>query len=168
MGKSNTQKVSPILSSLYAAVAFLLEVGLLFAAALAAIAYVPWPTIPAILVVVVPLLALWAVFFSPKAVVKLRLRTRLTLIHLIYLVGSYVLWLSIDRSFTEQSQIWAIAMLVLTGVSAILILATGGYVVPHDRTKPQPSPRPQPQPVGARTAQSGQSPAPARGRRAAR
>ena len=165
MGKSNTQKVSPILSSLYAAVAFLLEVGLLFAAALAAIAYVPWPIIPAMLVVVVPLLALWSVFFSPKAVVKLRLRTRLSLIHLIYLIGSYVLWLSIDRSFTEQSQIWAIAMLVLTGVSAILILATGGYVVPHDRTKPLPKPQPQPLPVGAQPAQS---PAPARGRRAAR
>ncbi|MFJ2618135.1 DUF2568 domain-containing protein [Glutamicibacter sp. NPDC087344] len=153
--------MSPILASLYAAVAFLLEVGLLFAAALAAIAYVPWPTIPAILVVVVPLLVLWSLFFSPKAVVKLRLRTRLTLIHLIYLVGSYVLWLSIDRSFTEQSQIWAIAMLAFTGLSAILILATGGYVVPHDRTKREPQLVP-----AAR--QDSSAPQPARGRRAAR
>ncbi|WP_313812238.1 DUF2568 domain-containing protein [Glutamicibacter sp.] len=137
MGKNGATQVSPILKSLYAAVAFLLEVGLLFAAALAAIAFVPLPMIVAILVVVVPLLVIWSVFFSPKAVIKLRLRTRIVLIHLIYLVGSYTLWLSVDHSFTDQSQIWAIAMLALTGISAILILATGGYVVPHDRTKPQ-------------------------------
>ncbi|WP_181150454.1 MULTISPECIES: DUF2568 domain-containing protein [unclassified Arthrobacter] len=140
-------------------IAFLLEVGLLFAAALAAIAFIPWPTIPAILVVVVPLLIIWALFFSPKAKFRLRLRTRLMLIHLIYLVGAYVLWLSVDHSFTDQSQIWAIAMLSLTGISAILILATGGYVVPHDREKRAPV-APQP----AQDAKRSQN----RGRRAAR
>jgi len=137
MGKGGSTQVSPIVRSLYAAVAFLLEVGLLFAAALAAIAFIPLPMIIAILIVVVPLLVIWSVFFSPKAVVKLRLRTRIVLIHLIYLAGAYTLWLSVDHSFTDQSQIWAIAMLILTGTSAILILATGGYVVPHDRSKPQ-------------------------------
>ncbi|KSU64783.1 DUF2568 domain-containing protein [Arthrobacter sp. NIO-1057] len=137
MGKKSSQRVSPFLTGIYAVVAFLLEVGLLFAAALAAIAFIPWPTILAILTVVIPLLVIWAIFFSPKAVVKLRLRTRILLIHLIYLVGAYVLWLSVDHSFYAQSQIWAIAMLCLTGISAILVLATGGFVVPHDRT-PKP------------------------------
>ncbi|MBM7768075.1 DUF2568 domain-containing protein [Glutamicibacter nicotianae] len=142
MGKKSSQRVSPFLSATYAAVAFLLEVGLLFAAALAAIAFIPWPTIPAILVVVIPLLILWSIFFSPKAVIKLRLRTRLLLIHIIYLIGAYVLWLSVDHSFYDQSQIWAIGMLSLTGISAILVLATGGYVVPHDRTKKPERPLP--------------------------
>ena len=135
MGKNGSQRVSPAISAIYAVIAFLLEVGLIFAAALAAIAFVPWPTIPSILVVVVPLLIIWALFFSPKAKFRLRLRIRLGLLHLIYLVGAYVLWLSVDHSFTDQSQIWAIAMLALTGLSAILVLATGGYVVPHDREK---------------------------------
>ncbi|WP_159611645.1 DUF2568 domain-containing protein [Glutamicibacter sp. JC586] len=134
MGKNSSQRVSPILSAVYAVVAFLLEVGLLFAAALAAIAFIPWPTVPAILVVVIPLLVIWAIFFSPKATVKFRLRTRMLLIHLIYLGGAYTLWLSIDHAFTDQSQNWAIAMLALTGISAILVLATGGQAVPHDRT----------------------------------
>lgn len=134
MGKNSSQRVSPILSAVYAVVAFLLEVGLLFAAALAAIAFIDWPTVPAILVVVIPLLIIWAIFFSPKAAIKLRLRTRMFLIHLIYLGGAYTLWLSIDHAFTDQSQNWAIAMLALTGISAILVLATGGLAVPHDRT----------------------------------
>ncbi|CBT75433.1 MAG TPA: DUF2568 domain-containing protein [Glutamicibacter sp.] len=142
MGKNSSQRVSPFLSAIYAVVAFLLEVGLLFAAALAAIAFIDLPTIPAILVVVIPLLVVWAIFFSPKAVVKLRLRTRLLLIHIIYLVGAYVLWLSVDHSFYDQSQIWAIAMLALTAISAILVIATGGYVVPHDRTKKPPKQAP--------------------------
>ena len=51
-------------------------------------AFIPWPTIPAILGVVIPLLILWSIFFSPKAVIKLRLRTRLLLIHIIYLIGA--------------------------------------------------------------------------------
>lgn len=156
MGKSGSKQVSPILTSLYAAVAFLLEVGLLFAAALVAIAYIPLPTIVAVLVVVVPLLVIWAVCFSPKAALKLRLRTRLVAIHLIYLVGAYAMWLSIDHVFTDQSQIWAVAMLGLTGISAILILATGGYAVPHDRT-----------PAVAKSAKKEARTAP-RGRRAAR
>ncbi|MGO2051608.1 DUF2568 domain-containing protein [Glutamicibacter sp. 287] len=159
MGKNGSQRVSPVISALYAVVAFLLEVGLLFAAALAAIAFIPWPTIPSILVVVVPLLIIWALFFSPKAKFRLRLRTRLMLIHLFYLVGAYVLWLSVDHSFTDQSQIWAIAMLSLTGISAILILATGGYVVPHDREKRGPATPPPVQ--DAKRSQN-------RGRRAAR
>ena len=149
MGKKCSQRVSPFLSGIYAVVAFLLEVGLLFAAALAAIAFSPWPMILAILVVVIPLLVIWSLFFSPKAVVKLRLRTRVLLIHIIYLIGAYVLWLSVDHSFYDQSQIWAIAMLSLTGISAILVLATGGYVVPHDRTPKPVKPAPNRQATGA-------------------
>ncbi|TAP26916.1 DUF2568 domain-containing protein [Arthrobacter sp. S41] len=149
MGKNSSQRVSPVLSAIYAVVAFLLEVGLLFAAALAAIAFIPWPIIPAILVVVIPLLILWGIFFSPKAVVKFRLRTRMLLIHLIYIGGAYTLWLSVDHSFYEQSQIWAIAMLALTGISAILVVATGGYAVPHDRTPKQAQPLPQAESSGA-------------------
>ncbi|UYQ78650.1 DUF2568 domain-containing protein [Glutamicibacter sp. JL.03c] len=156
MGKKDSQRVSPFLSGIYAMVAFLLEVGLLFAAALAAIAFIPWPMILAILVVVIPLLLIWSLFFSPKAVIRLRLRTRVLLVHLIYLIGAYVLWLSVDHSFYDQSQIWAIAMLSLTGISAILILATGGYVVPHDRTpkpvKPAPSRHATGAPKGRRAA----------------
>lgn len=141
MGRTSS-RVSPFLSAAYAVVAFLLEVGLLFAAALAAIAFIPWPTMLAILVVVIPLLAIWSVFFSAKAAVKLRLRTRMLLVHIIYLIGAYVLWLSVDHSFYDQSQIWAIAMLSLTGISAILVLATGGHAVPHDRTKKAARPVP--------------------------
>lgn len=138
MGKNSSQRVSPVLSASYAVVAFLAEVGLLFAAALAAIAFIPWPTIPSILVVVIPLLVIWSLFFSPKAKFKTRLRTRMLLIHIIYLIGAYVLWLSVDHSFHDQSQLWAIGMLSLTGISAILVLASGGLAVPHDRTKPEP------------------------------
>ena len=133
MGKTNSQKVSPVVSAIYATVAFFLEVGLLFAAILAAIAYVPLPMLPAILIVVIPLLLIWSLFFSPKAVVRLRLRFRIVLMHLIYLAGAYALWLSVDHSFADQSQYWAIGMLVLTAISAILILATKGYAVPHRR-----------------------------------
>ncbi|GAB3621118.1 hypothetical protein GCM10027417_23790 [Glutamicibacter endophyticus] len=135
MSELSSPRVSPAVSALYAVVAFLLEVGLLFGAAMAAMAFLPWPRLVSAIVVVVPLLVIWGLLISPKAVVRLRLRTRIILMHLIYLVGAYVLWLSVDHYFVNQNQIWAIIMLVLTGLSALLVLATRGYVVPHRRDK---------------------------------
>jgi len=169
MGNEKSSRVSPGVSAAYAAVSFILEVGLLVAAGFAALVFLPWPPLVAVLVVLVPLLVIWSLLLSPKAKIRLRLRTRMTLIHLIYLVGSYTLWLSIARTGETQYLFWPALMLGLTALSLVLVLITGGKAVPHlrgSRQIPVAATHDAPQTVGASTAAPEASRP--RGRRAAR
>lgn len=136
MGIGKTSRVSPGISAAYATVSFILEVGLLVAAGFTAMTFLPWPPVLAILVVVIPLLAIWALALSPKAKVRWRLRTRVILIHLAYLIGSYALWLSIAHTGATQYLFWPAIMLGLSAVSIVLVLSTRGRVVPHPRPLP--------------------------------
>ncbi|WP_279402562.1 hypothetical protein, partial [Arthrobacter sp. JCM 19049] len=77
-----------------------------------------------------------ALALSPKAKVRWRLRTRVILIHLAYLIGSYALWLSIAHTGATQYLFWPAIMLGLSAVSIVLVLSTRGRVVPHPRPLP--------------------------------
>lgn len=133
MGMKKTSQVSAGLSASYAGVSFTLEVGLLVAVAFTALTFLNFAPIVSVLIVVIPLLVLWSLLLSPKAVVKLRLRTRLVLIHLIYLLGCYTLWLSIAHTGFTQYLFWPAVMLGLTLLSIVLVLLSKGKVVPHPR-----------------------------------
>lgn len=135
MGMKKSSQVSSGLLATYAAVSFTLEVGLLVAAGFAALTFLNFAPIVSALIIVIPLLLLWSLLLSPKAVVKLRLRTRLVLIHLVYVIGAYVLWLSIAHTGYTQYLFWPAVMLGLTVLSVVLIFLSKGRVVPHPRAE---------------------------------
>ncbi|MCW4467013.1 DUF2568 domain-containing protein [Glutamicibacter sp. MNS18] len=135
MGMKKSSQVSPGLTATYATVSFILEVGLLVAAGFTALTYLPFAPLVSALIVVIPLLLIWSLVLSPKARVRLRLRTRLVLIHLVYVAGSYALWLSIAHNGSTQYLFWPAIMLGLGVLSMLLVLVTGGRIVPHPRAE---------------------------------
>lgn len=135
MGMKKSSQVPSGFVATYATVSFILEVGLLVAAGFTALTYLPFAPLISALIVVIPMLLIWSLVLSPKAKVSLRLRTRVLLIHLIYIAGSYTLWLSIAHSGFTQYLFWPAIMLGLSLLSIILVLVTRGRVVPHPRAE---------------------------------